>query len=114
METRSDGMHIYNLGFGDWNAEENTIDDSTNSNNHDRDKVMETVAATILQFTSMYGNVAVAARGVTAARTRLYQMGLNARREDVQELFTVYGLLGDEWIAFKPDQNFEAFLVVKK
>src|ERR1700720_1414211 len=43
--------NFFNLGFGDWNEELQELDDSSRSNNGDRDKVLATVASTALDFT---------------------------------------------------------------
>lgn len=40
---------VYNLGFGDINMA-GTVDDTAVSNNEDRDKVLATVASTIVDF----------------------------------------------------------------
>jgi hypothetical protein len=37
---------LYNLAFGDWNADIQSLDDSVRTNNGDRDKVLATVAFT--------------------------------------------------------------------
>lgn len=46
-----DGSAVRNLAFGDWNEVEERIDDGIVSNNNDRDKVLATVASTIISFT---------------------------------------------------------------
>jgi hypothetical protein len=42
------GDNFFNLSFGDWNEELQKLDDSTRSNNGDRDKVLTTVAYTAM------------------------------------------------------------------
>lgn len=108
------GMPVYNLGFGDWSEVNQQVDDSTVSNNGDRDKVLATVASTILVFCEKHGRAAIYAKGSSASKTRLYQMAINAHLEEVQALFNIFGLFRDEWIGFEPGVNYEAFLVVKK
>ena len=49
-----DGMTYFNLGFGDWNESEARIDDVSTTNNQDTQKVLATVAATVLDFTAAY------------------------------------------------------------
>lgn len=68
--------NLFNLGFGDWNEELQDIDDSSRSNNGDRDKVLATVASTALAFTDHYQNALIFIEGSTPARTRLYQWAL--------------------------------------
>jgi hypothetical protein len=41
---------IYNLGFGDLNQATGEIDDLSISSNHDRDKILGTVASSVLHF----------------------------------------------------------------
>ncbi|MDP9076725.1 MAG: hypothetical protein M3O71_04815 [Bacteroidota bacterium] len=41
---------IYNLGFGDFNAELNEVDDLSISNNLDTQKILATVANTVIDF----------------------------------------------------------------
>jgi hypothetical protein len=67
--------NLYNLGFGDWNEELKGLDDSSRSNNGDRDKVLATVAYTALDFIGQFPDAQIFAEGSTSARTRLYQMG---------------------------------------
>lgn len=60
------GLNIYNLHFGD------STDGSDNpnclmvSNNGDRDKVLATVAATVLAFNENHGQFVVFAKGATS------------------------------------------------
>jgi hypothetical protein len=70
------GDNFFNLGFGDWDEELQQADDSSRSNNGDRDKALATVAFTALDFTSQFPSARIVAQGSTAARTRLYQMGI--------------------------------------
>ena len=42
---------VYNLAFGDWNETTNDIDDKAISNNNDSEKILATVASTVLSFT---------------------------------------------------------------
>lgn len=105
---------VYNLAFGDWSDELNDIDDSTNSNNNDRDKVLATVASTVLEFTARHGQLAVVAEGATPARTRLYQMAINAHLAEIEDYFLIYGMYLEILYPFEPGINYQAFCVVKK
>src|SRR5882762_11239701 len=64
--------NLFNLGFGDWNEEFQGLDDSSRSNNGDRDKILATVAFTALDFTSKFPDAQIFAEGSTSSRTRLY------------------------------------------
>lgn len=52
-----EGITYFNLGFGDWDEEEKRIDDSSISNNQDTQKVLATVAATVIEFTAVYPDI---------------------------------------------------------
>jgi hypothetical protein len=49
-----DGIDYYNLGFGDYNENTETVNDLSVSNNNDRDKILATVAVTAIEFTSRF------------------------------------------------------------
>lgn len=110
----ANGITYFNLGFGDLNEETGRIDDLATPNNKDRDKILATVAATVLTFTEKYPDVIVYAKGSTPARTRLYQMGIIANWEQIQSLLEVYGFVGGNWERFAKNINYEAFLVLRK
>lgn len=106
---------IYNLGFGDHDPNSGETDDVVVSNNEDRDIVLATVANTIVEFCNHYGNHFIYAKGSTAGRTRLYQMGIAGLWQEISEDFDVYGLKNDVWHRFEPNSiNYEAFLVKRK
>jgi hypothetical protein len=107
-------LPVVNLAFGDWDEGEQKINDSVVSDNKDRDKVLATVASTILTYLEMHGKCLISAEGSTPARTRLYQMGINAHRIEIESIFFIFGLDKREWITFEPGRNFQAFLVYKK
>lgn len=108
------GRPVINLAFGDWDEEKNKIDDTKLSNNKDKDKILSTVASTVVLFVEKYGNLPVYAEGNTPAKTRFYQMAINAHWHEIDKLFRVYGFLNREWVEFKPGVNYEAFLGIKK
>lgn len=107
-------LSVYNLGFGDWSDELNDIDDSKKFNNGDRDKILATVASSVLEFTARKGQLVVLAEGVNAARTRLYQMAINAHLAEIKEYFWIYGIYQKIPCPFEPGVNYEAFCVIKK
>lgn len=81
------GDNLFNLAFGDWSEFEQGIDDKVRSNNHDRDKVMATVAATVIEFIKHYPQAIIFAKGSTPSRTRLYQIGILANWHEISQLF---------------------------
>src|SRR5436189_1648742 len=85
------GTTYFNLGFGDWDEETKKIDDTVVSHNLDRDKILATVAATVLRLTEYYPDIPVYAQGTNPARTRLYQMGIAANWQAIETNLDVYG-----------------------
>lgn len=108
------GGHFFNLAFGDWNEEKQTIDDDARSNNSDRDKVLATVANTAIDFIEYHPSAFVHAKGSTPAKTRLYQMGINQNWTYINLLFRIEGLIGGIFHPFERDKNYEAFLLGPK
>jgi hypothetical protein len=108
------GNNIFNLGFGDWNEELQDLDDSSRTNNGDRDKVLATVASTALAFTNQFPNARIFAEGSTPARTRLYQMGISDNLLEISGYFEIMGLLEDVWEPFQRGRNYTAFLITRK
>lgn len=102
---------VYNLTFGNWNGATNSIDDVTVSNNGDRDLVLLTVVAIVINFTSVYPDALIYAEGSTSSRTRLYQMGINKMWDEAKEVFEIYGIKSDNTAEpFKRNENYEAFI----
>ena len=75
--------NIFNLAFGDWDEINQKIDDGARSNNNDRDKVIATVASTIIDFMKYHPDATVVAKGSTSARTRLYQIGIFSHLQEI-------------------------------
>jgi len=113
MKVQNDPI-IYNLAFGDAEPETGLMNDMSVSNNDDRDIVLATVANTINDFCDHYGNHYILATGSTAARTRLYQMGINKLIEEIRVEFDVFGIIESEVHRFEKDVNYQAFLVKRK
>jgi hypothetical protein len=108
------GFMFYNLGFGDLNTETGEIDDLSTTNNGDRDRVLATVAATVLEFTNNFPGAVVYAEGSTPARTRLYQMALAKNLSEIEMSLLVYGYKGGSWLEFQRVVNYEAFAVLRR
>ena len=110
----ANGITYFNLGFGDLNKETGKIDDLAISDNNDRDKILATVAATVLEFTDHFPGAMVYAKGSTLSRTRLYQIGIVANWEQIEPLLEIYGFVKGKWGKFAKNVNYEAFLVLRK
>jgi hypothetical protein len=100
---------IYNLGFGDWEETTQKIIDTVRSNNEDRDKVLATVAFTVIDFMKYYPGALILAEGETPVKTRLYQMAINANWGEINQLFDIKGLVGETWEPFNRNKSYEAF-----
>ncbi len=106
--------NIYNLFFGDWDEKKQRVDDAVASNNGDRDKVLASVAQTVLMFTKKNPEIFVYAEGSNPSRTRLYQMTINKYLTDITRFFDIYGFRNNKWEPFKSARNYEAFLAKAK
>jgi hypothetical protein len=112
-------IEVYNLGFGDWDNQQEDYSDEIRSNNGDTNKVLATVANTTKEFWSSYPDAVLYFKGSQPLgeqpiRTRLYQMGINRYFNEISEVADVYGLSEDGWQVFKADKNYTAFLISKK
>jgi hypothetical protein len=105
---------IYNLGFGDLNEATHEIKDTTRSNNGDRDKVLATVASTVIDFMKQYPDAIIYAAGETPVKTRLYQMGINSNWHEINQLFTIKGYAKGVWEPFTQKKNYDAFTLTAK
>ena len=109
--TQTGFTDIWNLAFGDINADTGDMDDSIVSNNGDSEKVLATVARTCVKFTDHFPGTMIFAIGSTPSRTRLYQMGISRYLNQILELFTIKGLLENSWQEFEKDINYKALLI---
>lgn len=109
-----DGTQILNLGFGDANESHDGYNDNVTSNNADRNKILATVANTILDVINHLGNAVIYANGRTPARTRLYQMGINAHKAEIDDHLDIFGETPLGWENFRPGVNYSAFIATKK
>ena len=109
-----DGTPVVNLGFGDWDGVRQKVSDQSVSNNADRDKILATVASTVIDFTDRFGKLPIIVKGSTQARTRLYQMVINTNLAAVLVFVDIYGLNVNDWETFQNGRNYSAFLVIRK
>ena len=100
---------VYNLAFGDWDENDQRINDQTRSNNNDRDKVLATVALTVIDFMTYHPNAILFAKGGTTAKTRLYQIGIANNWNEIGQLFDIEGFYANSWEPFETGKNYQAF-----
>ncbi len=105
---------IYNLALLDIDPLTDKHSDMVRSNNGDSQKVLVTVANAVMDFTDHYPNTWVFATGSTAARTRLYQIGIANNIQEIEQYFEVLGLSDSGWQSFKLGETYKAFLVKRK
>jgi hypothetical protein len=109
------GTGLTNLSFGDVNPETDKIDYSIVTNNKDTEKVLATVAATVYEFLDEYPDARVYLEGGSYSRTRLYRMGIANNLAEINQIFAVYGFSEEEkFVAFEPNKNYSAFVIIKK
>jgi hypothetical protein len=108
-----EGQDLYNLGFGDKNIETGELDDRVITNNGDADKVLATVALTLVDFFQEHPNAIVYSKGSSPSRTRLYQINVSKYLEEIEKEFDVYGELESTVERFKKGINYTGFYVVK-
>ncbi len=107
--------NIYNLAFGDYDSQSDTLNDKIVTNNGDSTKILATVVSTLYAFTGRYPNAWVFATGSTEVRTRLYRMGISNNLEELKEDFYVYGMKIDEsFEEFNIGEDYLGFLVTRK
>ena len=105
---------VYNLAFGDKNADTGEIDDLVVSNNGDTDKVLAIVVAALYAFFDKHPDAFVYATGSTKARTRLYRIGITRFYQEMIQDFELYGQIGDEFYDFEVGKEYAGFLAQRK
>jgi hypothetical protein len=100
---------IYNLSLGDIDPLTGEIDYEAVSNNGDGEKVLATVVSAIFAFWEDHPYALIYARGNTASRTRLYQIGINKYYDEIKDMLDIYGKTENGWFPFKKNMNCLAF-----
>jgi hypothetical protein len=106
--------NLYNLAFGDRDYLTGEIDDKVVTDNGDSEKVLATIVAAVYSFCDKLPEALIYATGSTAARTRLYRMGINKYYDIVKEDFQIFGQTKSEWENYEKGKNYEAFVVKRK
>lgn len=106
---------VYNLAFGNI-KEDDSIDDTSVSDNGDRNKILATIAKVVDQYTFKFPERFIYFQGSTDGRTRLYRMAVSLNLEELSETFDVYGQvnIGDEFVLFHKEMKISAFLIKRK
>jgi hypothetical protein len=111
IEYQPVGNGVFNLAFGDLDEASGKLIDYSRSNNGDKDKILSTIASTVVDFLNQYPTAIVLAVGSTHAKTRLYQMAINKHYQQIHKKFDVMGYYQNEWESVIRGKNYEAFLV---
>ena len=106
--------NLYNLAFGDKNLHSGEIDDQVVTNNQDREKVLATVANTIIIFTKYYPKAQIFFEGSNDARTRMYQIAISKYFDEFSDIFDIKGYNSNGWLPFEKNIYYEAFLITRK
>ena len=110
---KMDAKNAYNLAFGDKNTLNEDIDDKVISNNKDAQKVLATVAKSVLMFTKKYPEAWIFAEGGSPSRTRLYRMTVANNLEAIEKIFAVIGYVDGHWVRFQKNVFYD-YLIFKR
>lgn len=106
--------NIFNLAFGNM-KEDGTIDDQASNNNGDRNKVLNTVATIVFEFTESIPGCFILFAGSTAARTRLYRMAITINLFYITAIFEISGILNTyQTEPFQVNKNYLGFFIKRK
>lgn len=111
IEYQEFSKNIFNLMFGDWDEKSKKIINHSRSNNGDRDKILATVASTVIDFMRTRSKAVIFAKGETPEKTRLYQMAINKNWEIISRLFIIKGFYLGVWEPFKKGKNYDACML---
>ena len=108
------GPNVYNLVLSDFEERTDLADDSAVSNNGDYKKVLLSVAEIAEKFLNLHPRAIISIRGLTASRSRLFQMGISSAWLEISERYDIWGRQANKWSSFEKGVNYEEFLVFKK
>jgi hypothetical protein len=103
----------YNLGFGDYNFINDTVNDKIDSENGDAEKVLATVFGILMRFLSENPEKSVYISGSTPIRIRLYRMIINSYFEEFSQSLEILGGIDEEFEPFQKNRPYESYLVKK-
>ena len=104
--------NVWNLGFGD--LQDNAINDSIITNNHDAMKIMRTVAQATLDFFAEYPNSSVEINPVDEKRKRLYNIVLQKNFVNIDTVFNIIGISDNFEEAYSQKNNYDRFKISRK
>jgi hypothetical protein len=105
--------NVYNLGFGDYNFKNDSIDDKVKSKNGDMEKILSTVISIMGDYFSKKPDCTIYLEGSNSLRTRLYQLAIMKYYEEFSIFYEILGTSNDVTEPFQKNKNYESFLVRK-
>jgi hypothetical protein len=102
---------VFNVSLGDVNSKTGELSAEAISDNGDRDRILRTVAESIILFCRRYPQVYVFVGGNSLVRNRLYRMIISNRIEEIRERCEVFGVIGFRAYPFRKNQDYNGFLV---
>lgn len=109
----TDQEAVYNLAFGNINAE-GEIDDEVISDNGDRNKIIATVIYVVNTYLEVYPERFVFFTGSTEGRIRLYRIAISVNYSDFSKKFNIYCQTETGFVPFKRNIKAKGFLISKK
>jgi hypothetical protein len=106
--------NLYNIALGDKIEGSDEIDDLVVTNNQDREKVLATVAATVILFTKRHPKAQIFIRGSSPSRTRLYQIAIGKYFDELSDIFDIKGFINDDFYPFEKNKDYFSFLIIRK
>ncbi len=105
---------VYNLAFGDFDENTREYYDDVRSNNNDIRKVFATIFQVCDDFFIQNPNKAIYLEGNTPIKQKLYQRIIKNNILDLENNFTIFGVINEksEYIDFT--KNYEAFIIKLK
>jgi hypothetical protein len=114
--TESDDPGIFDLVFG-LILDNGILNDVIRLNNGDSDKILATVVAAIVRFTSEYPEKVIWFSGSTPARTRLYRMIISLNLDELSKDFEIFGKTDHSdtcWENFEKERPYVDFTIKRK
>lgn len=84
------------------------------TNNKDSKKVLATIAYIVGEFMNFEKEAIIYATGSTVSRTRLYQIGISNILNQIQDSFTILGVINQKYEVFNSGKNYDSFVLLNK
>ena len=113
VEFTRTGENVFNLTMGDID-EKGEINDTSITDNGDRDKVLATVFGIVTDYTNIFPDRLIELEGSTSSRTRLYRMAISIYLDELSLLYEIFAYKDDQLIKFHKNMNAKSFLIKRK